>query len=111
MEVQMQLKKFSGQDGRNQLSMEAKVRAIKLWNVDGMLPTDILDDLERVFGIKIAESNHKQPKRFLQQIERNLIKLLDQELEENVHRSRLYKLLSQSGLVGIVEFKDSGEQE
>jgi hypothetical protein len=100
----MRLKRLAGQDGRNNLSVEAKVRAVKLWKIDGVDPGDVLNDIENTFGVTLTEGNHKQPTRFLKQIEGNIIRMLSKE--ENVHKSRLIKLLQQAGLIGTVKTDD-----
>jgi hypothetical protein len=97
----MRLKDLSGQSGRNSLPIEAKVRALKLWKIDQFDSNKIFEDLENTFGITIAHNNWKYPETFLENIERNVIKLLGQET--NVRRSHLVKLLRQAGLIGKIE--------
>ena len=83
---------------RSRLSLEAKVRALKLLKVDKMDPDDILIDLENTFGIKIAHSNWERPKRFLKRIEQGVIKLCSQD---GPHLQRLLKLLKQAQLIQL----------
>lgn len=84
------------QNRRSRLSLEAKVRAIKLLKIDGLGPEEILTDLESTFGITIANSNWERPKRFLKRIEEGLIKLCG---ENGPHLQRLLKLLKQAQLI------------
>ena len=83
-------------DGRSTLSLEAKVRAMKLWKIDGFEPEDILTDLENTFGVEIALSNWDRPSQFLKRIEHSLTKLC---MKETIYQQRLLKLLKQAELI------------
>lgn len=92
------------------LSLEVKVRAIKLLKIDEFAPKDILEDLETTFGIKIAKSNWDRPNQFLKRIEEGLIRLYNKP--DYVHRQRLIKLLKQAELVAEDNDKESqGDME
>jgi hypothetical protein len=82
-------------NGRS-LSLEARVRAMKLLKVDGAGPQEILTDLENTFGIKIAHSNWERPERFLKRIEEGIVNLC---LQDGPHLQRLLKLLKQAQLI------------
>lgn len=83
-------------NSRSRLSLEAKVRALKLLKVDMVEPEEILTDIENTFGVKIANSNWERPKRFLKRIEEGIIKLCSQD---GPHSQRLLKLLKQAQLI------------
>ena len=88
------------------LSLEAKVRAIKLWKIDGMEPKEIIESLETTFGIKIAHTNWERPKRFLERLEQKVIRLCE---EEGSHTDRLIKLLKQAQLIQLDEEEEDGQ--
>lgn len=92
---------------RQPLSLEVKVRAIKLWKIDNVEPREIVESLETTFGIKIAHSNWERPKRFLKRIEEGLIRLCE---EEGPHTDRLIKLLKQAQLIQLKDDEEQDEQ-
>jgi len=82
----------------DKLSLEAKVRAVKLWNVDNWNPEDILQDLEKTFGIKFSEKDLKEPSKYLDAVRSEII---NSYLQKGPHQQRLIKLLLQAGLIDI----------
>jgi len=93
-------KKQKERKQRDELTLEAKVRAIKLWNIDEWEPEDIIEHIEKTFGIKIADSNWERPNGFLERIQEGLIQLYT---HEGTHRLHLIKLLTQAGLIQNIE--------
>lgn len=79
----------------SKLSLEAKVRAIKLVEVDGLTAADALADLEQSFGIIIKDQ--QKPEDIIKNMARDIIKQLHQT--SDVSRSRLVKLLVQAQLI------------
>lgn len=100
MKSKKQKKKQREKKQRGELTLEAKVRAIKLWNIDEWEPEDIIEHIERTFGIKIADSNWERPNSFLERIQEGLIQLYTRE---GTHRPHLIKLLTQAGLIQNIE--------
>jgi hypothetical protein len=78
------------------LSLEAKVRAMKLLKVDNWDPRVVLEDLESTFGVKIEQRTWDDPGRLFQKIEEELQELY---LKIGPHRPRLVKLLLQAQLI------------
>jgi len=88
---------------REELTLEMKVRAMKLLKIDKYEPEDILTDLESTFGLKILDSGWKNPELFLRRIEKSVIGLV---LKSGPHTQRLLKLLTQAQLVDITGDKN-----
>jgi hypothetical protein len=78
------------------LTLEAKVRSMKLLKVDNWEPEVVLEDLESTFGVKIEQKIWDEPGRFFQKIEEELQELY---LKIGPHRPRLVKLLLQAQLI------------
>jgi len=93
---------------RSFLTLEAKVRAIKLLKVDNWNPEEILGDLEDTFGVKIEQKTWDDPERYLQKIETELQKLY---LKIGPHRPRLIKLLLQAQLIEEDTFIKGNDNE
>lgn len=89
-------KKREERKERSSLTLEAKVRAIKLLKVDNWNPQEVLQDLEATFGVKIEQKVWDDPSRLLRKIETELQELY---LKVGPHRPRLVKLLLQAQLI------------
>jgi len=84
---------------RKRVPVEAKVRAMKLWKIDGFDPSDIVEDIEATFGVQLSETAHERPKKFLERLQGSLQRdLFNEKLGRN-ERQRLVKLLKQAGLI------------
>ena len=79
------------------LSLEGKVRVLKLSKVDGLTPEEIVEDLAQSFGFTCKD----EPAYFLKKIENSIMKMLHKSKARK--KQRLVKLLIQSGLIGLSE--------
>lgn len=96
---------------KSELTLEAKVRALKLIKVDSWEAEKVLENLEQVFGVKFSQAKWDNPDAFLEDVENEVMGLYYQT---GPHRQRLVKLLLQAQLIeedALIKKTKNKEQE
>lgn len=81
---------------KNTLTLEAKVRAVKLIKVDSWEAEKVLENIEQIFGVKFSQHTWDNPDAYLEDVE---TEIMDLYFKLGPHRPRLVKLLLQAQLI------------
>ncbi len=81
------------------IPIEVKVRAVKLYLVDECDPEEILEDLEKTFGFKVAPSYWDRPLEFIRRMRQSLTNICARDNKQDPEKQRAAKLLEQAGLI------------
>jgi hypothetical protein len=81
---------------KHTLTLEAKVRAIKLIKVDSWEAEKVLENIEQVFGVIFSQNTWDNPDAYLEDVENEI---MDLYFKTGPHRQRLVKLLLQAQLI------------
>lgn len=86
----MRLKRTKGR-----LTTEAKVRVLKLYIIDKLNAKEALEDIQKTCNAPVSLD---EPIMAIENIRRNVIRLLEKRSD-----AHLVKLLTQAGLLGLLE--------
>ena len=89
-------KEREARKAKSRLTLEAKVRAVKLIKIDSWEAEKVLENIEQVFGVKFSQHTWDNPDAYLEDVE---TEVMDLYFKIGPHRPRLVKLLLQAQLI------------